>query len=502
MLQRPRLCCAIVLAALVAACTVGPDFSPPEAPKTSSSYTPPDETTAPIDAGPRAGRQTLMQDEPLAADWWTLFHSPQLSEAVNAAIAGNRTLEAARARLIAAHEAVNIAAGALYPQVDLDASVSRQKVSAASFGLKPSQFPIPANFNVYQVGPTASFPLDIFGGRKRLVELRTADAEAEAYNLYAAQLALTGNTASQAVLIASLRAQLQAVDDITRIDRENLDLVSKSRDAGVAPDADVVTAESQLAIDETLRPPIEQQLSQARHAMALLIGRTPGDYAPPDFDLAALTLPGELPLSLPSALVHQRPDILAAEAQLHSATAAVGVATAQLYPDVTLDASAGLVALTPGALFQKSGFVWSIAAGATAPIFHGGTLEAQRKAALANLRVVLADYEQTVLASFVQVADLLQALKHDADLLAAQQRALDSASNSVRLQRLAYTGGGAGIIAVLDAQRQYEQARLGYVRAEAQRYADTIQLFVAMGGGWWNSPSQLTRDASAKEQNP
>jgi NodT family efflux transporter outer membrane factor (OMF) lipoprotein len=283
---RPWSYCAISVVALLCACTVGPNFSPPEAPPTQQ-YTPATEPTEPIDAGPNAVRQTLTPGDTIATDWWTLFQSPQLTEIVGAAMAGNRRIEAAKARLAAAHEAIAVASGGLYPQVDFNASVSRQKVSVASFGLQPGVIHVPPNFNLYSVGPTASYALDIFGGRHRLVEERTAEAETQAFQLYAAYLALSGNTASQAVLIASLRAQLQAVDDITAIDRENLDLVRKSRDAGVAPDADVVSAESQLATDETLRPPLQQQLSQARHAMALLLGRAPGDWSPRSSTLRA-----------------------------------------------------------------------------------------------------------------------------------------------------------------------------------------------------------------------
>jgi NodT family efflux transporter outer membrane factor (OMF) lipoprotein len=270
------------------------------------------------------------------------------------------------------------------------------------------------------------------------------------------------------------------------------------------PDSDVVTAESQLAADETQLPGLDQQLSVARHALAVLLGRAPGDWSPPDFDLAALTLPGQLPVSLPSELVHQRPDIQAAEARLHTASAQIGVATAQLYPSITLSGSVGAAGLDGGHLFDPAGLVWSIAAGLTQPIFDGGTRLAERRAALALFKAAAADYRQTVLQAFGQVADILQALTHDADLLAAQQHALDLASEAVRLQRANYANGGTGILALLDSQRQYQQARLGYVRAEAQRYQDTIQLLVAMGGGWWgahltvannnNQPQETHRD--------
>lgn len=490
-----RSVCTVVLAAALSACTVGPNFSEPATPATSR-YVPAGEVTPSNDAGPNAPRQTTVVGAKIAADWWTLFHSAQLDEVVKAAIAGNHTLEAAQAHLASAREAVIAANGGLYPQIDFSAAAAREKVNTSSLGLKPGAFHLPANFNLYSVGPTASYDLDVFGGTRRLIEEESALADVKSYQLDAAYLSLTGNTVLQAVQIASLRAQLKAVDDIVGIDRANLDLVRKSHDAGVAPEADVVSAENQMATDETLRPPVEQQLSQAQHGLAILIGRAPGDWLPPEFDLAGLTLPEDVPVSLPSTLVHQRPDILAAEAQLHAASAAVGVASANLYPNIRLSASASLAALTPSAVFDKSSLIWSVAAGLTAPIFHGGTLEAEKRAAVDDLRGALADYEQTVLVSFGQVADLLQALAHDAELLQTQQRALESASSAVRLQRLGYSGGGTGVLPVLDAERQYQKARLGYVQAEAQRYQDTAQLFVAMGGGWWNSPIALERDAT------
>jgi NodT family efflux transporter outer membrane factor (OMF) lipoprotein len=200
-----------------------------------------------------------------------------------------------------------------------------------------------------------------------------------------------------------------------------------------------------------------------------------------------LTLPGRLPLSLPSELVHQRPDIQAAEAQLHAASAQIGIATAQLYPSITLSAGVSGSSLNGGTLFSPAGLVWSVAAGLAQPVFDGGMREAERRAALAAFKGSAADYQQVVLQAFGQVADILQAITHDAKLLEAQKRALDMASESVRLQRTNYSSGGVGILNLLDAQRQYQQARLGYVRAEAQRYQDTVQLLVAMGGGWWDA---------------
>jgi NodT family efflux transporter outer membrane factor (OMF) lipoprotein len=262
--------------------------------------------------------------------------------------------------------------------------------------------------------------------------------------------------------------------------------VRKQRLTGTVPDSDVIVAESQLATDETLKPGLEQQMSVTKHALAVLIGRAPGDWSPPDFDLVAFRLPHHLPVSIPSQLVHQRPDIQAAEAQLHAASAQIGIATAQLYPSITLSAGVSASSLNGSNLFSPAGLVWSIAAGLAQPIFDGGMREAERRAALAGFKESAADYQQTVLQAFGQVADILQALTHDTNLLAAQSQALSMASEAVRLQRISYGSGGSGIIGLLDAQRQYQQAKLGYVRAEAQRYQDTVQLLVAMGGGWWD----------------
>ena len=478
---------ALLLAAAAAGggCAVGPNFKSPPPPAVTR-YTSPDEGgLANADAGPTAPSQTVSLGDKVAVDWWTLFRSPDLDQLVKEAIAGSPTLESAKARLAAARAEVAAASGGLYPQVTVSASAEREKQSSGAFGLTAAQAPLPPNFNYYQVGPTASYTLDLFGGVRRGIEQRAALADLQRDQLGGAYLTLTGNTVTEAIQLAAVRAQLKAVDDILDLDRQNLDLVREARQAGTTPDSDVVAAESQLAADETLKPGLNQQLSAAKHAMAILLGRAPGDWSPPDFDLVTLTLPGQLPVSLPSELVRQRPDIQAAEAQLHAASARVGVATAQLYPSITLSAGISASSLNESNLFSPSGLVWSIAAGLTQPIFDGGTRRAERDAALADFKAYAADYKLTVLQSFRQVADILDALQHDAALLAAQQHALDLATKSVQLQRLSYGAGATGILALLDAQRQYQQASLGYARATAQRYQDTTQLLVAMGGGWW-----------------
>ncbi len=476
--------------------TVGPNFKPPAAPSTSLYVSPGETSPSGADAGSAAPRQSVALGTKVAGQWWTLYRSPDLDRVVKQAIAGSPTLESAKARLAEAREEVAATRGAQYPQLTLDGNFSRQKESAATFGLAPGAFPLPPNFNLFQVGPTASYDLDLFGGLRRRVEQQSALADFQSDQLDAAYLTLTGNTVAQALQAASIRAQLKAVSDIVDIDRQTLELVRKERQAGQVPDSDVVTAESQLAADETAEPPLNQQLSVAKHALAVLTGRAPGDWSPPDFDLATLTLPGQLPVSLPSELVHQRPDILAAEAQLHASSARIGIATAQLYPNITLSAGITASSLNGAALFNPAGLVWSIAAGLTQPLFDGGTRRAERRAALADFKATAADYQQTVLQSFGQVADILEALTHDAALLVAQQHARDMASESVRLQRINYARGGVGLLNLLDAQRQYQRARLGYVQAQAQRYQDTTQLLVAMGGGWWDANLTVTDNSA------
>jgi NodT family efflux transporter outer membrane factor (OMF) lipoprotein len=478
---------ALLFTVLVTGCTVGPDFRPPDSPATTRYIAPGESRARAADAGTAVSRQTVVLGAKVTGDWWTLFRSPDLDRLVKQSIVGSPTLGAAKARLVAAREAVTATTGALYPQIDFSASATREKVSAATFGLHPDAVVLPPNFNLFQIGPTVSYALDLFGGTRRQIEQAAALADVQHDTLDAAYLALTGNVVTEAVDVATIRAEQNAVNDTLDIDRQNLALVQRERQAGTVPDSDVVTAESQLATDETQLPGLDQQLSVARHALAVLLGRAPGDWSPPDFDLAALTLPGQLPLSLPSELVHQRPDIQVAEAGLHAASAQIGVATAQLYPSITLSGSVGAAGLDPGHLFDPAGLVWSIAAGLTQPIFDGGTRLAERRVALALFKAAAADYRQTVLQAFGQVADVLQALTHDADLLAAQQHALNLASEAVGLQRINYANGGTGILTLLDAQRQYQRARLGYVRAEARRYQDTIQLLVAMGGGWWGA---------------
>jgi len=475
----PALGCAVLLAA----CGVHSDYSAPAAPS-DSGYTANGTPAIPsVNAAGTAQRFALGRDIP--AEWWKLFSAPALDDVLNQAVAGNRTLAAATASLRQAHEAVAVAAAGYYPRLDFGASAERERNNFKAVGL--TGFP-PKEFNVYSLGPTVSYSFSFGGLTPKRVEQAAALEQSQNYQLQAAYLTLTGSAVTEAITIASIRAQIKAVEDILVDDQDNLRLVSDQLKAGAASDLDLESANSQLAADRTLLPPLRQQLDAARHALTVLVGKTPAGWAAPDFDLDQLVLPEELPVSLPSALARQRPDILVAEAQLHAASAAVGVADAALYPNITLSADLLQQFLKPDTIFDPASNIWGVGATLAAPLFHGGELQAQKRGAEDAYQAALDNYEQTVLDSFRQVADLLDGLAHDSELLGAEQTAYQSAAAALRLQRTSYTLGNSTLLQVLDAQRVFQQARIGLARAQAQRYLDTAQLFVAMGGGWWERP--------------
>ena len=468
---------------LLSACAVGPDFTPPQPPGTKQ-YT--------INGDDGIGRaQHLVHNQGPAQDWWRAFRSQALDQVMTLALADNNTLTATRARLMQAREEVNAAAGSLWPQVSLEAAAGQQKYGVALFG--PSDIQIPP-FTYYTAGPQVSYLLDIAGGERRAVEEAQAVAAYRGYQFDALRLSLSGNVMSQALGIASARAQLAVLEDIIADDHKNIELVRIARNAGSGTMTEVLSAQAQLAQDQALLPPLRQQLSVARHALAILAGKAPADWRTPDFELSAFTLPSELPLSLPSELVRARPDIMASEAQLHAATAALGVATANLYPAITLSANTVQESLTPGSLFNASANTWALAAGLTAPIFNGGTLQAKKRAAEEACEAALASYKQVVLQSFGQVADVLKALEHDAQQIDAQQHALETARSSLNLARLSYSAGNTGVLQVLDAERLFNQARLGLTHARIRQYQDTALLYLALGGGSLSQRAEIQQE--------
>ncbi len=462
---------ALLLSLLVTACAAGPTFTPPAAPS-ADRYTSEPLPEVSLETQPHEVAAAL--PEPA---WWTQFHSAELDATVRTALAGNRSLAGAQATLAQAREMLAASGGARAPAVSLDSGTGRQKYGAAFLG--PNAFP---PFTYFSVGANISYVLDYTGGVRRSIEQERALAEVQQHQLDAAHLALTGNVVLQALAIASARARIRASESILTEDARNLDLVRTALKEGSVARVDLLSAESQLADDQTLLPPLRQELSQARHALAVLVGQAPGNWSPPDFELKAFEQSPALALTVPSELARHRPDIRSDEARLHAATAAVGVATANLYPQIKLTGSLGKQSLTVDTLFDHQSTAFGLVGNLTAPIFNGGRLRAERRASLAAMQAALAKYEQTVLVAFAQVADVLAALEHDAEQSAAQQRALDAAEASLALTRESYSAGNVGVLQILDAERLVQRARVGVARARAQRLQDTVELIVGLGG--------------------
>lgn len=481
--RRPIATGGVLAAVLLGGCQVGPDFAPP-APPEAAGYT--SARAAPhLTVGGGEPSQLLVTGEAIPEEWWRLFRSRSLDSVVRQAIAGSPTIEAAEARLAEAQQAVLVARGALYPQLDASALAERQKGPPFALGLlRPRPLPV---YNLFSGGPMVSFAPDVFGLTARRVERQSALAENQAYQLAAAQLAVTGNAVAQALTIASVRSQINAVEAIVADDAKNVALVRQKYVAGKIDRTDLLLAEAQLENDRASLPPLRQQKAVAEDALAILVGKSPAEWTAPAFTLAEFALPPDLPLSLPSELVHRRPDILAAEAELHASSAAIGVATAQLYPIFTISAALDPTTL---ALSRGSTLAWSALASVTAPIFHGGALEAQKQEAIDAFHASVAAYRQTVLQGLGQAADVLRALGHDAELVKAERRALDSAKSALALERVRHAEGKVDALRLLDAERSYQQARVGHARARGQRYLDSAQLLVALGGGgWWKDGS-------------
>lgn len=454
----------LLSALLVTGCAVGPDFRSPQAPVTDRFTTEELPELRLASTGP-------------AKDWWTAFQSPKLNDTVRAALEGNRSLQVAQASLAQAQEIYGASRSARLPGAQIEAANARNKYGAAFLG----GFQLPP-FTAYSVGVNVSYVLDFTGGVRRSIEQQHALAEVQEHELSAAHLSLTGNVVLQALAIASARARIRAAEGILDEDARNVDLVRRALEEGSVARVDLLSAESQLAQDQTLMPPLRQELSVARHALAVLVGQPPGNWSAPDFELEDFAPPSDLPMSLPSELARRRPDIRAGEAQLHAATAAVGVATANLYPQIKLTGSLSQQALDMSDLFQSSANAYGLAGNLTAPLFNAGRLRAEQRASEAAMKAALARYEQTVLTAFGQVADVLSALEHDAQQNDAEQRALDVAEANLSLTRESYSAGNVGVLQILDAERVVQRARIGVARARAQRMQDTAELIVALGG--------------------
>jgi NodT family efflux transporter outer membrane factor (OMF) lipoprotein len=476
-MSRKRAALAFSLTLALGGCLVGPDYRAPAPPDVDAYLMP--ESPAPPPAGGADAAQRIALGESIPAQWWTLFHSVRLDQTLRRVIADSYTLAGAKATLAQVQETIVEARAALYPQLDLGAS-ARRAGAGGDLGTA----------NLFSVGPNVSYSIDAFGGTRRHIEQAAALSENQRYQLAAAYLTLTGNSVTQAIMIASTNFQIATVQDLIKNDQKNLDLVKGAFNAGRAARSDVLTAEAQLAGDLTQLAPLYQQLSVARHALSVLAGQAPGRWTPPDFTIDEFELPADVPVSLPSELVHQRPDILASEALLHADSAAIGMATAQLYPSITLSASLGLATEMLASLVRSASRAWDAGAGVNAPLYHGGALRAQQRAAIDAYNAQLATYRQTILLGFGQVADFLSALEHDGKLVSSARHSVDIAGASLALQRSSYTAGKTSALQLIVAENTYSSARLGYVRAVGQRLSDTAQLFIVLGGGWWNDGDQ------------
>jgi NodT family efflux transporter outer membrane factor (OMF) lipoprotein len=464
----------LVLTSLLAAgCTVGPNYVRPSDPS-QTTYVGPNSHSAGHDTTSGLTWTVALGTTP-PDDWWTLLGSKQLDHLVKQALANNQSLASAEAHLQAARERIGVARGAQFPQVNAGASTQRTSIGATVLGPQAKDFP---SFSAYAGGVEVSYDLDLFGGTRRRIERAGAEAQYEAALRDAAALSISGNVVLQALQIASTSEQVRVMEAIVADDERMQRLIDAANAAGAVSRIDVLSAQSQADHDRTLLPPLRLQLGVARDALAILVGVAPADESAQDFNLQQMTLQHEIPAVLPSELVHRRPDITAAEAQLHAASASVGLATANLYPHLTLDGSIGQEGLLGG----PSETAWNALGGLTAPIFHGGALNAERRAALQDYQAALGTYRERVLEAFGQVADVLQALNNDREALSTQQRALESARASLELTRQGYQGGNAGYVQVLDAQRLQQEAQLGTVQAEAQRYIDAVKLLLAAGG--------------------
>ncbi len=491
--MKSKLLPMVLSAALATSgCAVGPDFLRPKAPAVSSytAATLPAETVA---AG-SAAAQRFVAGQDIPAQWWALFHSPALDLLIRQAFEHSPTLAAAEATLRQAEENMRAQTGALlYPSVDARFGATRQRSSGAPLGI--SGLP-PSIFNLYNASVNVSYTINLSGGFLRALEGLQAQIDYQKYQIEAAYLALAANIVTTAIREAALRAQLRATAEILRIQEQQLAVIEKQLAIGGVSRSDVLAQSTQVAQTRAGLPPLEKNLAQTRNLLSLYAGKLPGEGGLPEFDLASLSLPQELPLSLPSELARQRPDVRASEELLHQASALVGVATANLYPSLTLTGGFGQQGNQMAGLFSSPGTIWSIGGSLLQPLFHGGQLTAQRRAAIAAYDAAAAQYRGTVLQAFQNVADALLALEADARTHKAQADAEALARDALDLTQKQFGLGGVGYLSLLVAQRQYQQAHINLIQAEAARYADSAALLQALGGGWWNRTAQAQAPAA------
>jgi len=465
---------------MFSSCAVGPDFIKPDAPAVSHYSHELDPTVTTVEGGTA---QHFNLGAKITADWWRLFNSPKLDIIITEAIKNNAGLDAAQANLRQSQNNLRSGYGIFYPQLAADAGASRQKSNtlSANSGLPPTIF------NLFTLSASVSYALDVFGGQKRLVEGLGAKVDFASAKEQATYLTLSTNIVNTVIAKAAYAAEIESTNQLIELQKEQVKLSEIQEKSGIVPYSNVLSLKSQLATYEATLPTLQQRLVQSDDLLATLAGHTPAEWTSPEVNLSDIKLPENLPVSLPSSLVHQRPDIIAAEATLHAASAGIGVATAALLPSFSLNGSYGTNSTATNSLFAAQGNFWSLGAGATSPIFEGGTLWFKRKAAIDNYKQASALYRQTVLSAFAQVADTLHALDHDAATLTADDEALSNAQQALSLLQANYKAGLVTYLDVLNADVQYHQAKINDLQAIAVRYQDSVALFASLGGGWWNA---------------
>jgi NodT family efflux transporter outer membrane factor (OMF) lipoprotein len=470
--MRRALCCVAVAA--VAACG-GEPVRAPEIPAVEQyTFTP-------------VAEERLAPGRDIPAEWWTLFRSPALDTLVRRALDNSPTLARAQARLRQAQEDLSARSGGThYPKVDARLSANRIDVNPQSLGV--STLPVPMPLDLYLASISVSYTFDFAGGTRRELEGLRAEVDHQQYELEAARLMLAGNVVTTAIREAALREQIVATEEIIALQARELVIAERMEQLGGVAQADVVTRQRDLAQARAALPDLRRDLERMRHRLAVYVGLPPGAPGLPEFRLADLQLPGELPLSLPSRLARQRPDIRAAEALLVRAGSQVGVATANLYPQITLSAQVGSLSTQGGDLFGSGTGFSLLGASLVQPLFRGGELQARRRVAVAAYEQAGAAYRETVLQGFQNVADTLRALEADAARLKERDDAAEQARRyrEITVQRL--KAGAVSEAAMLEATRHYRRARLDQTLALADRYADSAALLQALGGGWWQEP--------------
>jgi NodT family efflux transporter outer membrane factor (OMF) lipoprotein len=476
---------AYIVSATIAACAREP-VRPPSLP-TAERYTPTPVAQRTASADVHGGQaQQLVQGKDIPAQWWGLFHCAALDALLNQALSGSPSLARARARLTQAREQLSARSGATqYPHVGGNLGANRVQVQPDS--LDAPQLPVEMPLNLLLASVSVSYTLDIFGASRRELDALRAEVDYQQFELEAAQLMLAGNVVTAAIREASLREQLASAQEIVALEERQLAIAERMQQLGTVAEVDVVAQRLALARSRAVLPDLSRQLEQLRHRIAVYIGQPPGTAQLPEFRLAQLELPSELPLSLPSELARQRPDIRAAEALLYQASARVGVATANLYPQFNLSANVGSLATAASNWFTLGTGFYLLGAQLTQPLFRGGELRAKRRAAIAAYEQAGAAYKEVVLQGLQNVADVLRALEADAEKLEQRAEAAKHARKYYEIAAARYEAGALSHYSLLVAQQELEGALREQTQAVADRYADSAALLQALGGGWWQS---------------